>query len=225
MDRSRGSRPALRAPARLRSLGGLRPPAASLRCAGSRRPPWGSGSGPGAAAGPHPPRSLRSLRSLRTAVCALGPLGPFSASLRSPAAPGPLPLRGSRGGLRARARFAARVRRSAPSLRSPSPGPRGAPRLSRSGVVRPSGSAPARWPRLPLPPHPLRCGLPVRSPFLCSGSAACSAWPRRVPPSRALRASGPGCSRPGAVPGCRPAFLPPPPGVGCAAAPAALLRF
>lgn len=48
-------------PARLARapLGGLRPPAASLRFAGSRRPPWeGCAPGPGAAAGPHPGRSL-----------------------------------------------------------------------------------------------------------------------------------------------------------------------
>jgi hypothetical protein len=147
-------------------------------------------------------------------VCALGPLGPFSASLRSPLAPGPLPLRGSRGGLRARARFAAPVRRLAPcGLRPCRRRARGVPpgslaRVRAASFLRPS--RPARWPRLAWPSHPLRCGLPVRSPFLCSGSAVASAWPRRVPPSRALRASGPGCSRPGAAAASPPSFAPAP---------------
>ena len=210
-------------------LGGLRPPAASLRCAGSRRPPWGAAPrGPGPLPGPTRAARLGALRCPRHkwyARWALWAL--FRPACGPPLRRGPFPRAGP---------AAACAPAPASRLRSGRFGPRFARRRRARGVppgspargraasfLRPS--RPARWPRLAWPSHPLRCGLPVRSPFLCSGPSVASAWPRRVPPSRALRASGPGRSRPGAVPGFRPAFLPPPPGVGCAAAPAALLRF
>lgn len=192
----RGASRGLR-PARSRSAqGACGPPRASLRFAGSRAPPGGMRPGSRGHQGPTRVARLGALRCPRHKRCAR-----LFGQARSPVAPGPLPLRGSRSGLRARARFAGRVRRLAPSLRSPSPGPGRSPRLSRSGVVRacalrPRSLAPSG---LAVPSAPVRASC--RSPFLCSGSAVASAWPRRVPPWPSLRASGPGASSPGAVPG------------------------
>lgn len=212
-------------------LGGLRPPAASLRCAGSRRPPWG-GLRPGSRVpirGPPGPPGSVPFGALATSGVRAGPFGPFFGQPAVPPCAGaPSPARVPRRPARPRP-----LRGSGPAHCA----------LASLAVAGPAGFPPA-------PPlgagRPRSCGLPVplagpvclRPRLRCAAGslfgrpccawpwALCSAWPRRAPPSRALRASGPGCSRPGAVPGCRPAFSAPAPGrVGCAAAPAALLRF
>lgn len=224
MDRSRGSRPALRAPARCARSGGCGPP--PLRSAARARA-VPRGLRPGARVPIRgPPGPLGSFAALRRhkryARWARWAL--FRPACGPPLRRGPFPCAGPAAAC------------------APAP----ASRL-RSGALRPAAfglavAGPAGCP--PAPPlgagRPRSCGLPVPlagpvclrpRPRCAAGSlfgrpccawpwALCSAWPRRVPPSRALRASGPGCSRPGAVPGCRPAFLPPPPGVGCAPAPA-----
>lgn len=143
---------------------------------------------------------------------ALAPFGVLFALSASPAAPGPLPLRGSAPGRAARCRFAGPVRRSAPSGLF---GPRRArpsavpPRLPRSGSCAAlRASAAARWPRCASALPSLRCGLPVRSPLLrlVLGSGA-SRVPRRVPPSPpASRLRGRLAPAPGALAALRAAF-------------------
>lgn len=84
------------------------------------------------------------------------------------AGPGPLPLPSPGSGRAARRRFAARVRRFRPRFARPGRAALALPPLSRSALCGLSPSFGSRWPRLPLAPLSLRCGLPVRSPFLRS---------------------------------------------------------
>ena len=131
--------------------------------------------------GPHPPRRSRSLRSLRTSgsracpaglrpsACSPGFLRTPRGRLRRGPRPGAAPLRRGAAAAASRARSAALP----PSLRSSGPAPRPSGRPASPSA--PFGAAVAASSGLrapgPLPPHPLRCGLPVRSPLLCSGSA------------------------------------------------------
>lgn len=183
-----------------------------------------------------PARGLALLPPDPLRCAALAPCGVLFALSASPAAPGPLPLRGSAPGRAARCRFAGPVRRSAPSGLF---GPRRArpsavpPRLPRSGSCAAlRASAASRWPRCASALPSLRCGLPVRSPLLrlVLGSGA-SRVPRRVPPSppasrlrgrlapapgacAALRAACLGASGPRGLLGCAR-----PPAVACCASP------
>ena len=142
------------------------------------------------------PARSRSLRSLRKNVCGSllplpgSPLGRRAAVAFSPlrvlpcrcaCACVPRPLRAARPGPAI----------AAPAL--PSPGRSAAPRLPRSARVRRCAApwALAAAPALCSPS--LRCGLPVRSPLLCSWSPLRFGSARRGPPSSppsGLRARG-----------------------------------
>ena len=115
MDRSRGSRPALRAPARLRSLRGLRPPRASLRCAGSRAPQGGLRPGaPAPIRGPPVPLAPGRCAPSAQWLCAPAPSGGFLRTSRPPLRRGPYPCAGP-------------LRRGAPGPCAPPARPPGSP--------------------------------------------------------------------------------------------------
>lgn len=138
--------------------------AAAWLCAGSRGPSDGAGPHPahmGACFAAHPyPQRCAPLSACRPPFCALRV--PSCAGAPSPArvrsgAGRPQPLRGSGPPPSGRGPFRP----------LPSPGPGRCPRLFRSALVcRCRGSAGSLWPRLPLAPAFLCCGLPVRSALL-----------------------------------------------------------
>jgi len=150
-----------------------------------------------------------------------GPVPPFLRTPRPAFAPGPLPLRGVAPARRARRRFAAPVRRSAPSLRfapvagaAPRALPPGSPARAVCAAVRLRGLSLAP---LRLGSPSLRCGLPplwLRSPLLRLGlPAALRVAPPGPPWARPLRlrASGlrRGCSRRGSPSLLSPAIAAP----------------
>ena len=219
------------------SLGGCGPPGLPP-CAYARaaaRPPRGRRPGPGG--GQRPPLPAFLLPRLRRyAKMYVGPCFPcppplWVGVLRSLFAlfaccrAAALRLLPSPASARApRPRFAAPVRRFLPrASRSPGPGRSLSPRLPRSGRVR---RCAAPWPLAAAPAlcfPSLRCGLPVRSPWLCSWSPLRFGSARRVPPWSPPRgfgapparcgsppgASGPGPPRPGLRRLCRRASAPP----------------
>lgn len=227
--RGMGLRPPLRG-----SPWGAAAPAAAPPCGAAAPHPEGRGPGPAALLlGPgrtRPARGCAHACPEPSSVCAPGPAWrrALFAHSASPAAPGPLPLRGSAPARRARRRFAAPVRRLAPSLaslgrRGRPPGP--APRLLRSGRVRRFA---APWPlagpatlrrgircaagsrRCALVAlAPLRLALALRGfpagsplgPSACAASGAVGSWPRglRGPLGPLVSAFGPGAF------GCAPA--------------------
>lgn len=194
---------------------GLWASAAAWLRPGARGPAAGAGPHPGrpgpcSAAGPDP---LLCARLSPPAPCRGGAVGSF---LRTP---GPLLRRGP-------CPCAGSLRRGAPALVAPRfPRPPGS--CARPLVRRCRGSAGTRWPRLPPAPPLLRCGLPVRSPFLRAGlglvqrvappgppagpSVACLRRPGGC--AAAPRASGARGSRPWACAGCARLFRPPAPGL------------
>ena len=211
MDRSRGSRPALRAPARLRSLGGCGPP--PLRSAARARavPLGAAGRVPGPQ-GSHPSRSAPSLCFVATKCVRAGAVGPFFRPVAvPPLRRGPCPSAGPAAACApAPASRLGSVVFSLASLALAGPRPfppapsRGASRLRLPGPFALPSSGFGR------PSAPVRAPCSVALPLL--RLACCQRAGRRVPPWPSLRASGPGCSRPGALPGCRPAFSAPAPG-------------
>lgn len=212
-------------------LGGLRPPRASLRCAGSRAPPWGAAPRvPGPTPGPHPCRSL-PLPSVapHKGVRACRAVGPAFCALRVLPRRGPCPC--ARPLRRGAPAAASRGRSAVCGLRRPRAVPC-APPLPRSASCALARSVGARCRRLPAGPPSRRCGLPSRSPLLCSclalvqrvgpwGAAAAPRWASSLAPPAAplgLRAR----RLPAGAPGRASGPLPPlrGPRLGCAPAPA-----
>ena len=205
------------------------PPRLRSRCAMPLRFAPRPSSGPGPGGLWPPPVAAWALASTRAHTrycvrrCGRG-LRPSALSARflrrarAALAAGPLPLRASGPARAARPRFAAPVRRLAPSALF---GPRRGraspcrPPFSRAppfaaSFLRPSSGR--RWPRLPSGPPALCCGLPPR----CSGCPCVgwawpvrSAWPRGGSAAGPLRGFGPGGlpPRPPCGP-CGPLFSP-----------------
>ena len=197
-------------------LGGLRPPAASLRCAGSRRPPWGAAPrGPGPLPGPTRAARLGALRCPRHKWCARwARWALFRPACGPPLRRGPFPRAGP---------AAACAPAPASRLRSGRFGPRFARRRRARGVppgspargraasfLRPS--RPARWPRLPSAPAALRCGLPIRSPLLRLALGLVQRVAPPGPPFPRPSGFGPGPLPPGGCAGLSPGFSAPAPG-------------
>ena len=124
---------------------------------------------------------------------------PFLRTPRPPLAPGPLPLRGAAPARRARRRFAAPVRRFAPSLRCAPvawAAPRASPPALPLGPCAPlCGSAGARWPRCAWAPPLCAAGFLRCAPVALASRRArrcASRGPAGSPLARprGLRASG-----------------------------------
>lgn len=123
--------------------------------------------------GPSPPDGEPPSPSPRLrlrAFCGSPRWAPPGPLLRSPrAALAPLRVAGPGGARSGRRRFAAPLRRLRPRFARRGRAALACPPLSRSASCAPlRGSAGARWPRLPSAPVSRRCGLPDRSPLLCS---------------------------------------------------------
>ncbi len=144
------------------------------------------------------PRWAHSAHTL-SGCARLGPFGALFARFASALAPGPLPLRASASGRRARPPLRGPGPALAPSLRSPGPALGPSPPAPPLGPCAPlRGSVGARWPRcawvaLAALRPPCLVGLASSRASPCA-----SRVPRRGPPlARPLRGFGAGGLRPG----------------------------